>query len=91
MEISLPKIFKVSAHTDHIGKGSTFVAIKGTHTNGANYIPLALEKGATTIVIEMDETDKVARYSACFVLNANVINGIPKKAKLPKIVLIVNR
>ena len=55
MEISLPKIFKVSAHTDHIGKGSTFVAIKGTHANGANYIPLALEKGATTIVIEMDD------------------------------------
>jgi hypothetical protein len=43
------------------------------------------------IATDVDETIKVARYSACFVGNANIINGIPKKAKLPKTVLIVKR
>ena len=45
-------IYPVTSHTDHVGKGSTFVAIKGQKEDGINYIVQALERGATTIVIE---------------------------------------
>ncbi len=54
MVITLPSIFPVACHTDQIGPGSIFVAIKGMHDDGIAYIPLALQKGATTIVIEDD-------------------------------------
>lgn len=47
----LPKTFPVTAHTDHVGPGSTFVAIKGTKEDGVTYIPQALANGATTIVV----------------------------------------
>jgi UDP-N-acetylmuramoyl-L-alanyl-D-glutamate--2,6-diaminopimelate ligase len=53
MSISLfPHIFPVTCHTDHVGPGSTFVAIQGMKQNGIAYITQALKKGATTIVIE---------------------------------------
>ncbi len=42
----------VTAHTDYVTQGSTFVAIKGFKEDGVHYIPCALEKGATTIVAE---------------------------------------
>jgi len=51
-QISLPKIWPVSCHTDYIGKNSTFVAIQGQKHNGIEYVPLALQKGARTIVAE---------------------------------------
>lgn len=47
-----PKTFPVTSHTDFVGQGSTFVAIKGMKNDGTHFIPLALERGATTIVIE---------------------------------------
>ncbi len=49
---SLPPYFPVTCHTDYLSKGSTFVAIKGMQTDGVNYIALAIQKGACTIVIE---------------------------------------
>ncbi len=49
---TLPGIFPVTCHTDHVGPGSIFVAIKGFTTNGAQYIETALAQGATTIVVE---------------------------------------
>jgi len=52
----IPSTFPVACHTDHIGPGSTFVAIKGNKEDGTTYIPLALEKGATTIVIQSDNS-----------------------------------
>lgn len=52
--IKLPQVWPVACHTDNIGKGSTFVAIKGMHQEGAAFIPEAIRKGATTIVIEQD-------------------------------------
>lgn len=48
----IPSIFPVTCHTDYVGKNTIFVAIKGNTYNGIDYIPLALEKGATTIVVE---------------------------------------
>ena len=50
--IVLRDIYPVTAHTDFVGAGSTFVAIPGAKTDGLNYISLALQKGATTIVVE---------------------------------------
>ncbi len=47
-------IYPVTAHTDHVGQGSTFVVIKGEKQDGLKYLSVALEKGATTIVLERD-------------------------------------
>jgi len=44
----------VACHTDFVQKGGTFVAIKGMNSDGVTFIPLALEKGATTIVIQQN-------------------------------------
>ncbi len=51
-QITFPTLWPVSCHTNTIGKNSTFVAIKGQKQDGINFIPLALQKGATTIVAE---------------------------------------
>lgn len=50
--IVLPQVFPVACHTDHIGKGSTFVAIKGMKDDGIRHISAALARGATKIVVE---------------------------------------
>lgn len=46
-----PSIYPVAAHTDNVGPGTTFVAIKGTSFDGAEFIPEAIKKGATTVVL----------------------------------------
>lgn len=46
------KIYPVACHTDNVGPGTKFIAIKGYSFDGADYIPLAIEKGATKIVVE---------------------------------------
>lgn len=51
---TFPKKYLVTCHTDHVGPGSTFVAIKGFQQDGIAYIPRALENGASTIVVEED-------------------------------------
>lgn len=48
----IPSIFPVTCNTKHVGPGSTFVAIKGFKEDGAKYIPLAIEHGATTIIVD---------------------------------------
>lgn len=50
--LTMPTIFPVACHTDNIGAGSTFVAVKGQKEDGVTHIPRALERGATTIVVE---------------------------------------
>lgn len=52
--IKLPEVWPIACHTDNIGKGSIFVVIKGMHYDGAAFIPDAIKKGATTIVIGQD-------------------------------------
>ena len=54
----MPSIFPVTCHTDFVGQGTTFVAISGYVDNGVKYIPLAIEKGASTIVIEREVSVK---------------------------------
>lgn len=51
-QINLSTIWPVSCHTDYIGKNSTFVAIKGAKHDGIFFVPLALQKGAKTIIAE---------------------------------------
>lgn len=53
-QLIMPSEFPVTCHTDFVGKGTIFVAIKGFKQNGIDYIPLALEKGAQTIVIDQE-------------------------------------
>lgn len=52
--LKLPQVFPVTCHTNYVGPGSTFIAIKGYKEDGTNYIHLALEKGATTIIVQID-------------------------------------
>jgi len=46
--------FPVTSHTRHVGPGTTFVVVKGYKEDGLCYVPTALQKGATTIVVEHD-------------------------------------
>lgn len=50
----LPQIWPVTCHTDHVGPNSTFVAIKGQQYDGLAYIPTAMARGATTIVVAQE-------------------------------------
>jgi UDP-N-acetylmuramyl pentapeptide synthase len=63
MQIELPKIYPVTSHTDNVGAGSTFVAIPGTKDDGNRYIHVALQRGATKVVVQ-DEV-KVSHQRAC--------------------------
>ncbi len=77
-QINLPTIWPVACHTEHIGKNSTFVAIKGQKQDGIDFVPLALQKGARTIVAEhtadiapeIIEAIKKADAQLMFVANA---------------------
>jgi UDP-N-acetylmuramoyl-L-alanyl-D-glutamate--2,6-diaminopimelate ligase len=77
-EIALASLWPVSCHTDYVGKNSTFVAIKGNTFDGINYVPLALQKGARTIIAEHTadispkilEAIKAADANLKFVANA---------------------
>jgi len=54
MLLFLPTIYPVTSHTQHVGPGSIFVAIKGYKTDGVLFIEQAIERGAKTIVIQND-------------------------------------
>ncbi len=46
--------YPVTAHTDHVGQGSVFVVIRGEKQDGLVFLETALQKGATTLVLEKD-------------------------------------
>ncbi|MCL5436705.1 MAG: UDP-N-acetylmuramoyl-L-alanyl-D-glutamate--2,6-diaminopimelate ligase [Candidatus Dependentiae bacterium] len=50
-KLSLPEIYPVACHTDHVGQGSTFVAIRGMKDDGIQFVPRAIERGAQRIVV----------------------------------------
>ncbi|MBP7854853.1 UDP-N-acetylmuramoyl-L-alanyl-D-glutamate--2,6-diaminopimelate ligase [Candidatus Babeliales bacterium] len=52
--IQFPSAYPVTAHTDFVGQGSTFVAMHGAKFDGASFIALALQKGAKKIVVQID-------------------------------------
>jgi UDP-N-acetylmuramoyl-L-alanyl-D-glutamate--2,6-diaminopimelate ligase len=68
----LPNIYPVTCHTDHVGPGSTFVAIKGYKDDGGKYITIALEKGATTIIVTTG-TDTQEIKDLCKHHHANLV------------------
>ncbi len=49
--IELPEVWPITCHTDYVGLGSTFVAIKGMQYDGIDYIAQAIKKGASNVVI----------------------------------------
>lgn len=53
-DVVFPDTFPVACHTKNIGPGSTFVAIKGDEQDGITYIPEALKRGASVIVVQDD-------------------------------------
>lgn len=54
MQLTFPKTFPVTAHTDFVGHGTTFVAIKGAIADGTDFITDAVKKGAQTVVVQDD-------------------------------------
>lgn len=50
----MPLIYPVASHTAQVGPGSTFVAIKGFKEDGVDFIPEALARGASTLVVQRD-------------------------------------
>ncbi len=69
------KIYPVTCHTDHVGRGTTFVVIQGYTHNGTEYIKCALEKGAQLIVADQSLPfglqDLITLYGAQFKRVAN--------------------
>lgn len=51
-QITLPTIWQVACHTDNVGPGTTFVAVRGHNTDGLKFVELALQKGANQIVVD---------------------------------------
>jgi UDP-N-acetylmuramoyl-L-alanyl-D-glutamate--2,6-diaminopimelate ligase len=49
--VTLARIYPVTAHTEFVGEGSIFVAIKGAHRDGVDFIPEAIKRGAKEIVV----------------------------------------
>lgn len=50
--VNFPVHFSVACHTKNIGPGSTFVVIQGMSMDGIQFIPEAIERGASCIVLE---------------------------------------
>lgn len=69
----LAQHYPVTCHTDHVGTGSTFVAIPGFKADGTQFIGTALEHGATTIIVQ--ETSVTTQISdRCAQHNARLIS-----------------
>lgn len=68
----IPATFPVTSHTDYVGKDSVFVAIKGDKQDGVLFIPQAIAKGATTLVIHEDAVLPDATSSLIAQLNIRV-------------------
>jgi UDP-N-acetylmuramoyl-L-alanyl-D-glutamate--2,6-diaminopimelate ligase len=64
----MPSIYPVACHTDNVGAGTTFVAIKGMSSDGTCYIPEALAKGASRIVVQQDAVlaDDIVAQIRCY-------------------------
>ncbi len=52
MNNSFPQQYPVACHTDNVGPGTVFVAIRGQKDDGIRFITTAIERGATEVVIQ---------------------------------------
>lgn len=50
----LSNIYPVTSHTDFVGRGTVFVAIPGKKADGLSFVPVALQKGASKIVVQKE-------------------------------------
>jgi len=84
-------IANVQYDSRRIQNGDVFVALKGTLTDGHDYIPQAVQKGAQVVVVEKKQTDlpqHVAQiqvadtHEALALLAANFYDNPSKKLKL---------
>lgn len=50
------EITDICYHSGKVKGGSLFVCLKGLHTDGHDYLPEALERGAAAVVLEKDAT-----------------------------------
>ncbi len=80
--IDMPLFLPVTCHTDHVGPGTTFVAIRGEKQRGTAYIPLALKRGATTIVVQDDEDVDIGLLEAYGAKLIRVLNARKALAEL---------
>lgn len=55
----------VTSHTKYITTGTTFVAIKGMKQDGVQYIPEALARGATCIIVDQASVVSADMQQAC--------------------------
>lgn len=81
----ISKIYPVACHTDNVGKGTTFVAIKGMKQNGIEFIIPALEKGAGSIVVDQSEVIPADVQSAIKQHGATVIRVENTRAALAQL------
>lgn len=70
----MPTIYPVTAHTQHVGPGSTFIAINGFKEDGVHFIPEALQRGATTIVVAEDAEIPAMIHDAIHTAHAELIS-----------------
>lgn len=69
-QIKFPTKLPVTCHSKYVGIGSTFIAINGAKEDGLSYIPNALKRGASKIVIQENTklspelSDLINRYEA---------------------------
>lgn len=73
INVGMPQVFPVACHTDQVGACSTFVAIHGAKSDGAEYIVTALEKGATTIVVSENAVINHATLESISKHNAQLV------------------
>ncbi len=71
--MQLPTIYPVTSHTDHVGLGSTFVAVKGMKDDGIYHIETALAKGAARILVQHDAELTATVLQAIAVHNAQLM------------------
>lgn len=78
----------ITDNSSKVTKGDVFVAIKGTLVDGHTYIPQALEKGASTVVIEKDHENEVKKITKKYIAVNDTRETLAylaaKKYSLPK-------
>ena len=83
-KLILPDVYPVACHTEHIGLGSTFVAVKGLECSGEQFIEEAISKGATKIVQEISNYNKNKSEKYCNIEFSFVENPRKELVKLVK-------
>jgi UDP-N-acetylmuramoyl-L-alanyl-D-glutamate--2,6-diaminopimelate ligase len=73
MSLQLPTIYPVTCHTDHVGLGTTFVAIQGFREDGSDYIEVAINRGARCIVVHEAATFSSALQDCLNTYEVNVV------------------